>query len=67
MLGDLVSVQLNTSPVLTDYVREVQFSWDTTGRKIVPLVGNWTDSENDRILAAIAGTMRDVRDLQRST
>ena len=64
-LGDRVSLQLAGGPVLSDYVREVQFKWDASGVEITPLVGSWAESVNDEILKRIADTMRAVRDMQR--
>jgi hypothetical protein len=65
-LGDRVSLRLAGSPVLTDYVREVQFRWDDSGSHITPIVGDWEESTMSVILAAVSRTIRDVSDLQRS-
>lgn len=60
-LGDRVTIRLKNSEPLANYVREVKFGWSTSGKTIVPIVGDWTDSTNDKILRAISKAMRQQR------
>lgn len=60
-LGDKVTIRLAGSDPLADYVREVQFGWDLSGRSVVPIVGDWAESQNDKVMAAISKSMRAQR------
>jgi len=65
-VGDIVSVQLNNSPVFTDYVREVGIQWDAdNGLVVTPKVGNWDSSADSKLIKEVARMGKALRSLQR--
>lgn len=62
-LGDRVSVQLAGSPVLSDLVREVGFSYTAEdGLVVTPTVGDWSEKTTDVLFRAVSVLARAVRD-----
>ena len=65
-LGDRISLRLAGSPVLSDLVREVSFSYTADGGlEIVPKVGAWSESATDDLYRKVATLARAARDAQR--
>lgn len=65
--GDKVPIQLDGAPLMSDYVREVAFSWTPEeDSQITPVVGDWDDSSNAYLIKTVAGIARQARDKQRS-
>jgi len=60
-LGDQVAIRPANSDALADYVREVRFDWTTSGRSIVPIVGEWSESATDKLWRAVSRSMRAQR------
>lgn len=62
-LGDVVSVRIAGSPVLTNTVAEAQITWDKTGIRVAPVVGEWltANAQLMQLVAEIAAGQRDLR------
>lgn len=63
-LGDVVSIKPAGGSVVTDRVREVQIDWTPDdGLTVVPLVGEWQDSQTDSIYKLVRSLLRRTNDL----
>lgn len=62
-LGDVVPIQLEDSPVISDVVRQVAISWTTEdGLVVTPKVGLWDDSPDTNLARTVAQVAREQRD-----
>ena len=62
-LGDQVSIRLAGSPVLTDYVRTIQFALSTgAGLTITPTVGDWAESQAEALYRSVQALAKAARD-----
>ena len=69
MVGDRVPVQLAGQPVITDYIRTVDFDFDREGLIVTPTVGDWASTEDapsNALTEAVAALSKVVRTRQRN-
>jgi hypothetical protein len=63
-LGDKVTIRPVGSDPITDRVREVELDWSTdNGLVITPRIGEWQDSQTDRLWRTVDKTLRATNDL----
>lgn len=65
-IGDTSPLQVSDGPILTDRIRRAHITWDENGLEVTPYVGDWEDTVDEVIVAAVTNIARGYRDLQRS-
>lgn len=63
-VGDVVTVELAPGVRVTDVLRAATLTWDRTGVRVTPVIGERRDDPNTTLARTLAGVARKMRALQ---